>query len=252
MKRILLVLAVAGLALAGCKSGAADDPILRLSAEESLAQGKELLTREKYERARPYFTHAFEVEPNSAIGREALLLAADTYYLQGGSTNYVQAEAKYRDFLNRFPTSQQSAYVQFQIANSLAKRMEKPDRDQNVTRKALEAYQELIRLYPTSEYAAQAQEQMNAVLTNLAEHEFLIGRFYLRYGAPLAAVERFEYLLSTYPQYPEKDKVIYHLGMSYEQSKKPEEARKAFERLRAEYPQSPFLQDIPAELRTGK
>jgi outer membrane protein assembly factor BamD len=252
MKRKFLVLAVAGLALAGCKSRAPEDPLLRLSAEESLAQGKDLLTREKYERARPYFTHAFEVEPNSATGREALLLAADTYYLQGGSTNFVQAEAKYRDFLNRFPTSQQSAYVQFQIANSLAKRMEKPDRDQNVTRKALEAYQELIRLYPTSEYAAQAQEQMNAVLTNLAEHEFLIGRFYLRYGAPMAAVERFEYLLSTYPQYPEKDKVIYHLGVSYEQANKPEEARKAFERLRAEYPQSPFLHEIPTELRTGK
>ncbi|HEV8581669.1 MAG TPA: outer membrane protein assembly factor BamD [Thermoanaerobaculia bacterium] len=253
MKRTLLIFAVAGLALASCKSGGApNDPILRLGAEESLAQGKELLTREKYDRARPYFTHAFEVEPNSAIGREALLLAADTYYLQGGSTNFVQAEAKYRDFLNRFPTSQQSAYVQFQIANSLAKRMEKPDRDQNVTRKALEAYQELIRLYPTSEYAAQAQEQMNAVLTNLAEHEFQVGRFYFRYGAPLAAVERFEYLLSTYPQYPERDKVIYHLGVSYEQANQPEEARKAFERLRAEYPQSPFLQEIPTELRAGK
>lgn len=252
MKRTFLLLAVAGLALAGCKSSAPEDPLLRLSAEESLAQGKDLLAREKYERARPYFTHAFEVEPNSAIGREALLLAADTYYLQGGSTNYVQAEAKYRDFLNRFPTSEQSAYVQFQIANSLAKRMEKPDRDQNVTRKALEAYQELIRLYPTSEYASQAQEQMNAVLTNLAEHEFQIGRFYLRYGAPLAAVERFEYLLATYPQYQEKDKVIYHLGIAYEHSNRPDDARKAFERLRAEYPQSPFLQEIPTEPRTGK
>jgi len=252
MKRILLPLAVAGLVLAGCHSSAPEDPILRLSAEESLKQGKDELTREKYERARPYFTHAFEVEPNSATGREALLLAADTYYLQGGSANYVQAEAKYRDFLNRFPTSEQSAYVQFQIANSLAKRMEKPDRDQNVTRKALEAYQELARVYPTSEYASQGQEQMNAVLENLAEHEFQIGRFYLRYGAPLAAVERFEYLLATYPQYKEKDKVIYHLGVSYEHSNRPEEARKAFERLRAEYPQSPFLQEIPAEQRTGK
>jgi outer membrane protein assembly factor BamD len=252
MKRTLLLLAAAGLALAGCRSSAPEDPILRLSAEESLAQGKDLLAREKYERARPYFTHAFEVEPNSAVGREALLLAADTYYLQGGSSNYVQAEAKYRDFVNRFPTSEQGAYVQFQVANSLAKRMEKPDRDQNVTRKALEAYQELIRLYPTSEYAAQAREQMNAVLANLAEHEFQIGRFYLRYGAPLAAVERFEYLLATYPQYQERDKVIYHLGLSYEHSKNPEEARKAFERLRAEYPQSPFLQELPAEPRTGK
>ena len=94
------------------------------------------------------------MEPNSTIGRESLLLAADTYYLQGNNANYIQAEAKYRDFLNRFPTSEQSAYVQFQIANSLAKRMERPDRDQAVTRKALEAYQDLIRLYPTSEYAA--------------------------------------------------------------------------------------------------
>jgi outer membrane protein assembly factor BamD len=252
MKRTLLCLAVAGLALAGCRSSAPEDPILQLSAEESLAQGKDLLVREKYERARPYFIHAFEVEPNSAIGREALLLAADTYYLQGGSSNFVQAEAKYRDFLNRFPTSEQSAYVQFQIANSLAKRMEKPDRDQEVTRKALEAYEELIRVYPTSEYAAQAQEQMNAVLQNLAEHEFLVGRFYLRYGAPIAAAERFDYLLDTYPRYTERDKVIYHLGLAYENANQPEEARKAFERLRAEYPQSPFIQEIPTELRAGK
>ena len=252
MKRTLLCLAVAGLAFAGCRSSAPEDPILQLSAEESLAQGKDQLVREKYERARPYFIHAFEVEPNSAIGREALLLAADTYYLQGGSGNFLQAEAKYRDFLNRFPTSEQSAYVQFQIANSLAKRMEKPDRDQDVTRKALEAYEDLIRVYPTSEYAAQAQEQMNVVLENLAEHEFLVGRFYLRYGAPIAAAERFDYLLATYPRYTARDKAIYHLGVAYEHANQPEEARKAFERLRAEYPQSPFVHEIPSELRTGK
>ena len=90
---------------------------------------------------------------------------------RGGNTNFVQAEAKYRDFLNRFPTSEQAAYVQFQIANSLAKRMEKPDRDQTTTRKALEAYEDLVRLYPTSEYATQAQEKREVVRANLAEHE---------------------------------------------------------------------------------
>lgn len=253
MKRILLLAPVVGMLAvmilgAGCKGGGvADDPILRLSAEESLAQGKALLAKEKWDKARPYFTHAFEVEPNSAIGRESLLLAADTYYLSAGSANFVQAEAKYRDFLNRFPTSDQAAYVQFQIANSLAKRMEKPDRDQNVTRKALEAYEELVRLYPTSEYAAQAQEQMNAVLANLAEHEFQIGRFYLRYGVPVAAAERFQFLLDTYPEYKERDKVMYHLGMAYVQSLKPEEASQAFNRLIKEYPQSPYVQEIPVQ-----
>jgi outer membrane protein assembly factor BamD len=254
MKRILSSLAMAGLlvlAATGCHSSApAVDPILKLSAEESLAQGKELLTKQKYEKARPYFTHAFEVEPNSTVGREALLLAADTYYLQGGTTNYVQAEAKYRDFLNRFPTSDQAAYVQFQIANSLAKRMERPDRDQTVTRKAKDAYQELIRLYPTSEYAAQSQEQIKTVLDNLAEHEFVVGVFYMRYGAPFASVERFNYLLASYPDYRSRDKVVFNLGVAYQHLKKPEDARKAFDRLRNDFPQSPFVHQIP-DIKAG-
>jgi outer membrane protein assembly factor BamD len=245
-KRTLLLLAVAGLTLAGgCKSGAPTDPILHLSAEESLKAGKELLAKNKYDKARPYFTHAFEVEPNSTIGREALLLAADTYYLQGNNANYIQAEAKYRDFLNRFPTSEQSAYVQFQIANSLAKRMEKPDRDQNVTRKALDAYQDLIRLYPTSEYAPQAQAQMQVVLSNLAEHEFTVGFFYARFGVPLASVERYEYLLLTYPKYKERDKVMYHLGLAYRDSHEPDNALKTFALLRDQFPQSPYVKLIP-------
>ncbi len=235
-------------AVAGCKSsgrGRSTDPILRLSAEESLVQGKDLLAQAKYSRARPLFTHAFEVEPNSKVGREALLLAADTYFLEGGSGNYAQAEAKYRDFLNRFPTSEQASYVQFQIANSLAKRMERPDRDQTVTRKSLEAYQELIRLYPTSEYATKSQEQLGVVTANLAEHEYVVGYFYMRYGAPLAAIQRFEYLIQTYPKYAGMDKVIYNLGRAYQRMRKPEEAKKAFDRLRNEFPNSKLVKDIP-------
>jgi outer membrane protein assembly factor BamD len=254
MRRASLPLTAVLLALAlasgACRSTPNEDPILRLSATESLAQGKELMAKEKYARARPYFTHAFEVEPNSAIGREGLLLAADTFYLEGGTANYVQSEAKYRDYLNRFPTSAQAPYVQFQIANSLAKRMEKPDRDQTVTRKAREAYEELIRLYPTSEYAQQAQEQIKLVQSNLAEHEFSIGRFYLRYGMPFAAVERFDFLLETYPEYPDKGKIFYHLGLAHQKMDKPEEARKAFDRLRTEVPDSPWIAEIP-EMKNG-
>ncbi|HXO21933.1 MAG TPA: outer membrane protein assembly factor BamD [Thermoanaerobaculia bacterium] len=235
-------------AAAGCHSAKTkEDPILKLSAEEALAQGKTLLAEKKYDRARPLFNHAFEVEPNSVIGREGLLLAADTFYLEGGTTNYVQAEAKYRDFLNRFPTSEQAAYVQFQIANSLAKRMERPDRDQAVTRKALESYDDLIRLYPTSEYAAQGKEQIQLVRANLAEHEFIVGNFYLRYGAPKAAAARFEYLLKNFPNYNQKDKVFYFMGLAYQRSRNPEEAKKAFERLKQEYPQSPFITQVPAD-----
>jgi outer membrane protein assembly factor BamD len=239
-------LAAVCLQQAGCKAGTPSDPVLKLSAEESLVQGKELLAKKQYSRARPLFTHAFEVEPNSKVGREGLLLAADTYYQEGGSGNNIQAEAKYRDYLNRFPTSDQAAYVQFQIANSLAKRMERPDRDQTVTRKSVEAYQELIRLYPTSEYATRAQEQLNVVAANLAEHEYLIGHFYLHYGVAMAAVSRFEYLIQSFPKYAKMDRVMYELGLAYQRISKPQEAKKAFDRLRTEFPNSKLVHDIPA------
>jgi len=245
---LALCLSILASATLGCGGGIKDDPILRLSAEEALAEGKSLLEQEKYNKARRHLIHAFEVEPNSRSGREALLLVADTYYLQGGRLNFIQAETKYRDFLNRFPTSDQAAYAQFQLANSLAKRIGRADRDQSSTIKAYEAFEELMRLYPTSEYAEQAGEQIRLVVDSLAEHEFVVGYFYQRYGNHLGAIERFEYLLENYSKYPERDKVLFYLGSSYREGKTREyklKALSAFKRLREEFPESEYISDIP-------
>ncbi|MGD2071611.1 MAG: outer membrane protein assembly factor BamD, partial [Gemmatimonadota bacterium] len=228
-----------------CKGGTATDPILRLSAQEALDQGKALMTDEKYFRAREFLTHAYEVEPNSLAGREALLLTADSFYQDGGNTNFIQAEARYRDFLNRFPTSDRAAYAQFQIANSLAQRMRRPDRDLTATEDALSAYQDLIRLYPTSEYAAQARDKIHLVKENLADHELVVGEFYLQYRLASAAVKRFEFLLENYPAYTAKDKALLDLGVAYVRTRQPEKARETYERLAREFPDSEYLDEFP-------
>jgi len=245
---ILLCVLLAGGALAGCKSGRRaqrEDPLMQLSAVESLTEGQRLMGIEKFAQARKYLTHAFEVEPNSTSGREALLLVADSLYKQGGTANLVQAEAKYRDFLNRFPTSERAAYVQLQIGNSLAARVERPDRDQSVTRQAVTALEDLLRLYPTSEHAAEAKQRLAEVRAKLGEHEFEVARFYYRYGIPIATANRLSYLLATYPEYAEKDKVYYYLGLALQRVGKPEEATQWFDKLRQEFPQSSYVGDIP-------
>jgi outer membrane protein assembly factor BamD len=241
---LLSTLLVAGLAI-GCRGAAREDPIMRLAADESLVEGKKLMELEKYGQARKYLSHAFEIEPNSVSGREALLLVADSLYLEGGNGNLLQAEAKYRDFLNRFPTSDRAAYVQYQIGSSLAGRVERPDRDQSVTQKALEAYQELLRLYPDSENAVKAQERIVELRGRLAEHEFQVARFYYRYGLPHATTNRLNFLLGAYPEYTEKDKVYYYMGLANQRMLKPEEARQWFDKLREEYPASDYVSDIP-------
>ena len=248
-KRWNLALVVVTLALiAGCKSGGAkEDPMMALSAEEALTEGKALLEAKKYRRAQQYLTHAFEIEPNSASGREGLLLAADALFLDGGSTNFIKAESKYRDFLNRFPTSDRAAYVQFQMASCLIKRMRKPDRDQSISLQALDALHEVIQLYPDSEYADRSREQIVVVRQNLAEHEFVVGHFNYRFRLYPAAVERFETVLEQYPETEGLDRPLFYLGMAHLKLSAWAEAVEAFERLRAEYPDSALLDKVPQD-----
>jgi outer membrane protein assembly factor BamD len=240
--------------LPACRGGAPNpdnDPVLRLSAAESLEEGKRLMAAEKFGQSRKYLAHAFEIEPNSVAGREALLLVADSLFRQGGSDNFIQAEAKYRDFLNRFPTSDRAAYVQYQIGSSLAGRVERPDRDQTVTLRALAAFEDLLRLYPASEQGEQARQRIAELRVRLAEHEFQVGRFYYRYGLPNATIKRLEYLLATYPEYAAKDKVYYYIGSSLDRMRKPEEARQWFDKLRQEFPASEFVAEIPSVADRG-
>jgi outer membrane protein assembly factor BamD len=248
LNRRTLALLLVFVTLVGCSSSGRrkkDDPILRLSAAESLTAGRKLLDAKKYSQARPYFQHAFEVEPNSTAGREALLMVADTLYLEGGDANFVQAEAKYRDYQNRFPTSARAPYVQFQIANSLSHRIARPDRDQAANRKAVAAYEDLLRLYPTSEYVKPAREGLEKVRSSLAEHEFLVGRFYYRFGLPAAAAARLEGVLDQYPQYDGRDKALYVLGMVYLDLARPDDSKATFARLRNDFPSSPWAAKAP-------
>ncbi len=236
------LVACAAIVLAAC-GGPREDPLLRLSADEALAEGKALMEREKWRSAREHLDHAFSIAPNSAQGREALLLSADTLFFEGGNS-FIKSEAKYRDFLNRFPTSNRADYVQFQIANSLFERMEKPDRDQTVTREAEDAFRDLIALYPTSEYVERAREAVVLVEGNLAEHEYLVGYFYLRFRLPAAAADRFEGLLESFPAYSEVDKILYHLGIAYRRTDQEEKAQEVFARLTSEYGDSEWASQV--------
>lgn len=235
------------LAALGCGGGVREDPIMRLSAQEALEEGKALLAAEKYGRAEQLLTHAFEVEPNSRSGREALLLAADALYLDGGPDSYIKCEAKYRDFLNRFPTSERADYAQFQVANCLAARVEKPDRDQKVTQQALTAFEELMRLYPTSPYAAEARAKIEDVTDRLAMHELMIGHFYLRFRNCQASVQRLEYLEDEYPNFSEMDRGLFFLGLAYDACNRLEDAEATFDKLAERFPDSPYLYRVEKE-----
>ncbi|MBS9405648.1 outer membrane protein assembly factor BamD [Halomonas sp. TRM85114] len=73
-------------------------------------------------------------------------------------------------------------------------------RDLGATREAYNDFRELIRLYPDSEYAPDAEQRLIYLRNILARHELHVADFYLRKGAYLAAVERGRWVVENYPR----------------------------------------------------
>ena len=253
MKGFAVALTLTTLAF-GCSGFGGSSGVLELSSVEALAEGKALMAEEEYGKARSYLIHAFEIEPNSVNGREGLLLAADSMFLAGGHRNYVKAQARYRDFLNRFPTSDRAAYAQFQLGLSIARRMVRPDRDMSISTEALGAFEDVRRFYPTSEYAELAAAEAVLVRHHLARHELIVARFYMRYqryGTAFAAIDRMEKILEDYPTFPETDAVLFYLCRAYSTSGTEglqEKARKTSFRLQTQYPESKYVKKLPKNL----
>lgn len=217
---------------------------LRLSAEESLEEGRALLQARRYREAYKRFLHAYETDPNSATGRDGLLLAADALFAEGKEHSLREAAQAYRTYLQRYPTSSPAAYAQFRIALSLAQLMEKPSRDQVTTEEALAELNNVIQRFPTSEYATQARQEKGRVRAHLAEHHFVVGKFYLRTKNPGSARERFQEVLDHYPEYPAQDKLLFYLARAYDADEQPENAALTRERLAEEFPDSPYARRL--------
>ena len=72
---------------------------------------------------------------------------------------------------------------------------------------------------------------------SLAEHEFIVGKFYYKRKKWTAAAERFQNVLERYGRYPERDKILYYLGRARILEGKETEGLLYLNQLLSEYPQ---------------
>ncbi|HXM79428.1 MAG TPA: hypothetical protein VOA00_09365, partial [Thermoanaerobaculia bacterium] len=72
------------------------------------------------------------------------------------------------------------------------------------------------------------------------EHEFAVGYFYMRKGAPGAALSRFTLLEQRFPEYGARDKLFFYSGTVLQRLGRTEEASRYYARLLDEFPGSEF------------
>jgi outer membrane protein assembly factor BamD len=177
------------------------------------------------------------------------LKLADAFYLDGGILNLGEALNAYRNFLTYFSQRDEAAYAQFQVGQCYLGQVLAPDRDQALTYKAIDEYSKLERLYPNSSYVGVAREQILVCHEKLAAHEFVIGYFYYRRKAYLAAADRFRVVLDKFPQYSGTEETLLLLGNSLLATANPDEARLYFERLVHEFPDGRFTREARNRLK---
>jgi outer membrane protein assembly factor BamD len=219
---------------------AIDPELNKLTKEQIFDRGEAQFAKKKYPRARTYYSYIYENFPNDPLGRRALLRVADTYFSQGDPVNLVEAQYKYRDFINRYPGSDRADYAMLQIAMVAYKQMEKPDRDQQKTREAVEKFNDMIHTFPNSTLRPEADKRLQDALDRLAKHEHIIARFYIKRRSYVSAIQRLNYIVDTYPNYHERDAVFYDLGTALAGLGRKAEARLYFERVISEFPKSQY------------
>jgi outer membrane protein assembly factor BamD len=235
-----------GLTAVRCSSSGPKKPdkltqeLLSTPKETLFEKGKAAIAKKKYDEGRKYLNFIFETYPNDALGRQALLMVADSYFRQGGTSGYTEARFRYRDYLNRYPGAPQRDYARYQFALCYDKEHEKPDRDQTSTREAVEQYRSLMHEFPDSIYGAQARERIRRLGDLLAEHEFTVGYFYMRKGATGAALGRFTALEERFPEYSGRDKLFFYEARVLKTLGRDQEAERYLARLLAEYPDSEY------------
>jgi outer membrane protein assembly factor BamD len=257
LKRVITAVAMVGF-LAACHHRVrvarpvVEPEFLNLSKEQIFQKGDELYAKKKWQKARLYYSHIYENFPNDPLGRRSLLKVADTYFNQGDAVNLVEAQYKYRDFINRYPGSENADYAMLQIAMVSFKQMEKPDRDQQKTREAVEKFNDMLHTYPRSPLRPQAESHLALATDRLAKHEHVIAKFYIKRKSYISAVQRLNYLVDTYPTYTDRAGVFYDLGTSLAALGRNGEARLYFERVLSEFPKSSYADRAKQKLSTVK
>jgi outer membrane protein assembly factor BamD len=115
------------------------------------------------------------------------------------------------------------------------------DRDPKATRDSFAAFKEVVTRFPDSRYAADAALRMRYLVNALAAHEVHVARYYMKRGAFLAAANRSQYAIKSYPQAPAIEEAVFVLVLAYDRLGMNDLRDAADRVMRANFPESRYL-----------
>jgi outer membrane protein assembly factor BamD len=245
----LLAAAALGVALGGCNLFDKDKVLPDEPADKLYNEGLYLLNEKKSSKdAAKKFEEVDRQHPYSEMARKSLIMSAYAYYQSG---EYEEAITAAKRYVTLHPGSADAAYAQYLIASSYYDRIPDVNRDQKGTEQALQALEEVVRRYPTSEYATAAKQKLEVARDQLAGKEMVIGRYYLDRKDFPGAINRFKIVVTRYQTTRQVEEALMRLTECYMALGIAPEAQTAAAVLGHNFPDSPWYKDAYNLVKSG-
>lgn len=246
---------VVTLGLAGCSGslfGSEETASIENAAppDQLYAEGEALLATGSFEEAAAKFedverNYPFSNDPQRPYARKSLALAAYAYFK---AEKYDDAIAAGKRYTSMHAGTEDAALAHHVVAMSYFAQIQEASYDQSFTRKAIEEFRSLIRLYPSSSFVAEDRNRLRIAEDMLAASEMNVGRYYMKKANYLAAINRFKTVVVEHQQTAHVEEALMRLTECYLALGIQDEARTAGAILGHNFPESQWYKDAYALL----
>ena len=168
---------------------------LELQVEEAYKEGMEALNSGDVLYAAKKFNEAEILFPQAVSAPQSALMAAYSYYTQD---YYGDAIAELKRFLKVYPAHKDIGYVYYMIAICYYEQIVDEKKDLQSIINAKKNFNIILKDYPNTEYAMDAEFKIDLINDILAAKEMYLGRYYFDRKKWIPAINRFREIIDNY------------------------------------------------------
>jgi outer membrane protein assembly factor BamD len=240
---------VLALALNGCGwLPEKQDETAGFSADKLYSLAHEALAEGNYTRAVKLFETLESRFPYGRYAQQAILESAYASYRAGETAASIASADR---FIRTYPNHPNVDYAYYlkglvyfredQGILGYVYELDLSEREPKAMRESYAAFKELIAKFPDSRYAADSADRMRYLTNSLALYEVKVARYYFNRGAYVAALNRAQASITTYPQTPANEDALDLLVQSYDKLELPLLRDDAQRVLKQTFPQSKYV-----------
>lgn len=221
------------------KSGLSLD---RSAKQKDMSACLTLLKKKKHEKA----IKCFEAYKSRHFGQSGAAMAdlavADTYFLK---KDYLVAAEAYQIFIEANPYHAKIPYAYYKAGVSYLKEAPKSiDRDQSYVDNAVQFLGTVLKYYANTPYAKLAREYYDQARLKQAKKHYYVGRFYYKTKEFLAAIPRFQLIVTEFPKLGLDEQSFYYLIKALTKTRQKDLATKYFQVFKDHYPDSKYVKRV--------